>query len=78
MITRYKCGIARQFEDPETGEQYSERWMTCNWNKTWTKTDTLDECVWTQCINPPEVANRYPVYVQSFIIFSLTIHLFGA
>ena len=52
---RYKCGIARQFLDMESGEHYDERWMGCNWNKTWTKTDMLDECVWIQCINPPQV-----------------------
>ena len=27
--------------------------MTCNWNKTWTQHDTLDECIWTQCLYPP-------------------------
>ena len=53
----YECGLARRFEDPETLELYSERWMTCNWNKTWTPVDTVDECVWIQCINPPEVDN---------------------
>ena len=51
----YECGLARRFEDLETSELYSERWMNCNWNKTWTPVDTLDECVWIQCINPPQV-----------------------
>ena len=51
----YECGLARRFEDPETSELYSERWMTCNWNKTWTPVDSLDECTWIQCINPPQV-----------------------
>ena len=51
----YECGLARKFEDPETQDLYSERWINCNWNKTWTPIDTLDKCVWTQCINPPQV-----------------------
>ena len=51
----YECGLARRFQDPETTELYLDRWMTCNWNKTWTPIDTLDECVWIQCINPPKV-----------------------
>ena len=51
----YECGLARRFEDPETSELYSERWMTCNWNKTWTPVDSLDVCTWIQCINPPQV-----------------------
>ena len=40
----YTCGLARLFEDGETGEVYQERWMGCNWNKTWTPMDYLDEC----------------------------------
>ena len=28
--------------------------MQCNWNKTWTPVDSLDACVWTQCIRPPQ------------------------
>ena len=27
--------------------------MTCNWNSSWTLTDTLDTCEWVACINPP-------------------------
>ena len=50
---RYECGLARRFYDPETEDFYDERWMTCNWNQTWTKVDYLDECIWTQCLNPP-------------------------
>ena len=53
----YECGLARRFQDPETEELYPDRWMTCNWNKTWTPVDTLDDCVWIQCINPPLVSN---------------------
>ena len=50
---RYQCGLARKFQDSETERYYSERWMSCNWNKTWSPTDQLDPCVWVQCINPP-------------------------
>ena len=53
--TRYECGIARKFLSEESETTYDERWMTCSWNKSWTPTDTLDKCVWVQCINPPEV-----------------------
>ena len=52
---RYECGLARRFYDIEAEEHYDERWMTCNWNTTWTKHDSLDECVWVQCLNPPAV-----------------------
>ena len=50
---RYECGSGRRFFDTELEEHYEERWMTCNWNLTWTKYESLDECVWIQCINPP-------------------------
>ena len=50
---RYECGLGRRFFDTEMEEHYDERWMTCNWNTTWTKYDSLDDCVWIQCINPP-------------------------
>ena len=50
---RYQCGLARRFLDPETGRHYDDRWMTCNWNSSWTLTDTLDTCEWVACINPP-------------------------
>ena len=49
----YQCGLARRFLDPERGRHYDERWMTCNWNSSWTLTDTLDTCEWVACINPP-------------------------
>ena len=51
---RYECGLGRRFFDTEIEEHYDERWMTCNWNTTWTKYESLDECVWIQCINPPQ------------------------
>ena len=47
-VLRYQCGLARRFYDPELDSLYDERFMTCNWNKTWTVYDTIDECVWTQ------------------------------
>ena len=52
---RYECGLARKFYDTEAELHYDERWMTCNWNNTWTKFESLDECVWVQCLYPPEV-----------------------
>ena len=52
---RYQCGKGRKFLDEDTKELYDERWLECNWNKTWTRTDSLDTCVWVQCLYPPEV-----------------------
>ena len=52
---RYECGLARRFWDTEAEKNYTERWMTCNWNTTWTLHDSLDECIWVQCLNPPMV-----------------------
>ena len=51
---RYECGLARKFYDPEAEEEYPERWMQCNWNTTWTLYDKLDECIWVQCLYPPD------------------------
>ena len=51
---RYECGLARMFYDSENEEHYQERWMQCNWNQTWTLTDQLDDCVWVQCLYPPD------------------------
>ena len=50
----YECGIARKFYDESNNETYDQRSMVCNWNKTWTEYDTLDKCIWVQCINPPQ------------------------
>ena len=64
---RYECGLARRFVDPETGGHYVDRWMQvgddggdrimmcpqCNWNNSWTPTDSLDSCDWVQCLYPP-------------------------
>ena len=51
---RYECGPARKFFDPEAEEEYPERWMQCNWNTSWTLHDKLDECIWVQCLYPPD------------------------
>ena len=53
-VLQYRCGLARSFYDPESESLYEERNMTCNWNQTWTPRDTLDPCVWTACLYPPE------------------------
>ena len=53
-VLTYQCGLARQFLEPELGELYQERNMTCNWNTSWTTRDYLDQCVWTQCLYPPD------------------------
>ena len=50
----YECGLARRFLDPESEQHYDERLMQCNWNTTWTLTDTLDPCVWVACLYPPD------------------------
>lgn len=56
----YECGLARMFEDPELEDNdadklYTQRWMQCNWNNTWSPVDSLDQCKWVACINPPQV-----------------------
>ena len=56
---RYECGLARRFYDPEAEEFYDERTIQCNWNNTWSRHDYLDECVWTQCLYPPEPPEGY-------------------
>ena len=61
---RYECGPARQFFDDFTQELYTERWMECNWNQTWTRTDVLDTCHWIQCLDPPQVGLPHPLVTQ--------------
>ena len=51
---RYECGLARMFLDPEYEETYTETWMQCNWNNSWTPVDTLDDCIWVACLYPPD------------------------
>ena len=53
-VLRYQCGLARRFYEPDLDEEYDERNMTCNWNKTWTSRDYIDECVWVSCLHPPQ------------------------
>ena len=53
-VLRYQCGQARRFYDPDLALEYDERNMTCNWNKTWTVRDYIDDCVWVACLYPPE------------------------
>ena len=52
-VLRYQCGLARRFYDAELEVEYDERLMRCNWNNTWTRHDSLDPCIWTQCLYPP-------------------------
>ena len=33
------------------------RFIQCNWNGTWTKYTSLDECVWIECLYPKQVIN---------------------
>ena len=49
----FQCGLARRVLDPESEEYYDERWLECSWNKTWGPVDSLDPCVWIQCLHPP-------------------------
>lgn len=51
---RYECGLARKFYNEELNTTYDERYMTCNFNKTWTVHNSLDPCIWVQCLYPPE------------------------
>ena len=51
---RYECGLARKFHDEVSDTTYDERYMTCNFDKTWTEFDSLDNCIWVQCLYPPE------------------------
>ena len=52
---RYECGPARKFKASSTETTYDNRTLTCNWNQTWTLYDSLDPCVWVQCLQPPQV-----------------------
>ena len=48
----YNCGSARQFID-SSENLYDNHVMTCNWDKSWNASHTLDECVWVACLKPP-------------------------
>ena len=82
QCSRYECGQAKKFLDPNSGELYKELQISCNWNRTWsslessnrtwTPEDGLHACVWVQCMNPPEVVSHKLSFKQSyFFIFSL-------
>ena len=48
----YRCGSAREFLDSDGNHQPSQN-MTCQWDKTWTPTSSLDPCDWVSCLKPP-------------------------
>ena len=50
----YECGLGRRFYNPDLNIKYTQSNLTCNWNKTWTPSNELDNCVWVACINPPK------------------------
>ena len=50
------------FQEASTEKLYDTRTMQCQWNKTWTPTDILDECVWVQCMYPPQVIISIGLY----------------
>ena len=51
------------------------RWIQCNWNKTWTRTDSLDPCAWVQCTNPPQVKCLYLKKSLDFLIPALNLSI---
>ena len=75
QCSRYECGQAKKFLDPNSGELYKELQISCNWNRTWsslessnrtwTPEDGLHACVWVQCMNPPEVVSHKLYFKQS-------------
>ena len=65
-FSRYECGKARKFKDSVSEEIYDNRTMQCNWNQTWTMYDSIDECVWVQCLYPPKVID-YIALISNFI-----------
>ena len=48
----YYCGSARKFLDAD-GNHKPTQSMTCQWDKSWTPTPTLDPCDWVACLKPP-------------------------
>ena len=65
-LCRYECGLGRQFKVPvdetlrpqdQVLQTYQSRELYCNWNRSWTPVNEIDECVWVQCINPPQVSS---------------------
>ena len=35
------------------GTLYDDHTINCRWDKNWTDTTVLDECVWIACLKPP-------------------------
>ena len=48
----YSCGTARRFLLP-TGDHEVSQTMSCQWDKSWTPTPSLDPCDWVACLKPP-------------------------
>ena len=38
-----------------SGELIDEMSLECHWNRSWTPATTLHDCVWVQCLTPPQV-----------------------
>ena len=53
-VLRYRCGPARSFLAAESDSLYEERNLTCHWNQSWSPQPSLDRCVWTACLHPPQ------------------------
>ena len=62
-VLRYQCGLARRFYDPELDSLYDERFMTCNWNKTWTGTETEEDQTKCRFLNM--------IFIRHFVVFLL-------
>ena len=48
----YECGAARKFKDREGNHQPTQT-MSCQWDKSWSPTSSLDPCDWVACLKPP-------------------------
>ena len=48
----YHCGTGREFKLPDESHTPTES-MTCQWDKTWTPTSTINTCDWVACLKPP-------------------------
>ena len=56
FIFSYNCGSAREFKDKD-GNMFDSQYMTCLWDKSWSPTHILEECVWVACLKPPAPPN---------------------
>ena len=55
----YNCGKARHFSLPN-GSFVDQFNMTCQWNKTWSPSNSLPPCQWKECLQPtppPSLSN---------------------